>query len=265
MYSSLGLIKNSKQSGKLIGTHQKLDKIARRELSRLLPKKTYFPLEKEILNFEGSNGPDGLKRKSPGIDEPNHFILPENDDKTLITIILNHQYNLKQALKAKNEVRAAFEAAWLAHALTDGLTPAHHYPYEEKVEALMSEKDYKKFFGVEIKGIMRGKTLKEATRNNWLYWGAGGIMTKHIAFEYGVATTVSATPAKRLAPKLKKPDLKNLSLKEEFYKSLEKIHILNMYNRFLKEGWTTKLIEETREILIPETIKLITLAWLSAM
>ncbi len=40
---------------------------------------------------------------------------------------------LSHEIRRHNIVRASFEAAWLAHALVDGLTPAHHYPYEEKL------------------------------------------------------------------------------------------------------------------------------------
>jgi hypothetical protein len=264
MYSSLNFRKNSKQSGKLIGTHQKLDKIARSELRRLRPR-VKFPATSEILYFEGARGPDGLKRKSPGIDEPLHFIEPDRDDKKLIKIILDHQFNLRRALKKKDAVRTAFEAAWLAHAITDGLTPAHHYPFDEKVGELMSDKDYKKFFGTKIKGIMRGDSIASALRNNWLYLGAGGIMTRHIAFEYGVATIVRAATLRTLSPHLTRADLKNIDLKKEFYASLHKIHALRMYDRFQETGWTTRLAVEVRTILIPEIVRVVTLAWASAL
>ena len=101
MYSTVGLLKNSKHSGKLVGTHQKLDRVARRELAKIASKDVNFPTIKEILYFEGTRGPDGLKRKSPGVDEPMHFIIPDHDDGKLIQLILDHQYNLKKALKMK--------------------------------------------------------------------------------------------------------------------------------------------------------------------
>ena len=64
--------------------------------------------------------------------------------------------DLRRAVK-NDKTRAAFEAAWLAHALTDGLTPAHHYPYQEAVSELMSDKEYVTIFGQPVKGIMHGK------------------------------------------------------------------------------------------------------------
>ena len=266
MYSSLGIIQND-HSKSLTGTHQKLDRAAMILLSKYMPNATkVLPNIDEILRFEGTAGPDGLKRKSPGVDEPEHFIEPGKDNGILIGYIRDHQYNLKEALKNNNKERAAFEAAWMAHALTDGLTPAHHYPYRQVVDELMSDKDYAKLFGVKIKGVMRGENLAQVARNNWLYWGAGGIMTKHIAFEYGVAYTITPLPAKRLLPKdLKSVNFKNIDYEHVFYDSLEKIATLDMYNQFLKTGWTTELIVETREILIPEIVKVIALNWGAAV
>ena len=167
MYSTLAL-NNSKRSGNIVGTHQKLDKIARKILQKNLPARVYFPDIKEILLFEGMGGPDGLKRKSPGVDEPMHFIIPGQDDGKLIQMILDHQYNLRKALATDNKVRAAFEAGWMAHAITDGLTPAHHFPLTEAQGELMTEKEFIKIFGIPVKGIMHGRNSLETLRNNWL-------------------------------------------------------------------------------------------------
>lgn len=265
MYSSLGVRKNSKHSGELIGTHQRIDEVARRLISRNVDVARAFPSTQEILAFEGMQGPDGLKRKSPGVDEPEHFILPDNDDGVLIGYIRDHHYNLTKALRERNHERAAFEAAWMAHAITDGLTPAHHYPYQERVEELMQEKDYKKLFGIKIKGIMRGDNLAQAARNNWLYWGAGGIMTKHIAFEYGVAQTVALLPKKRITPHMSRKEFTHIDYEKTFYKSLERVNNLKMYERFLKDGWTTNLAMDTYQVLIPEIIRCVALNWASCI
>ncbi len=266
MYASLGLI-NSDKSGEIMGTHQKLDRAAMILLQKHLWRDLKdFPTIDEILHFEGAFGPDGLKKKSPGIDEPEHFIQLSNDDGVLIGYVRDHQYNLARALAENNRERASFEAAWMAHALTDGLTPAHHFPYREVVDELMSDKDYKQLFGVKIKGIMRGDNLAQAARNNWLYWGAGGVMTKHIAFEYGVAYTITPITAKRILPKnLKHSDFKNVDYEKVFYDSLKKVAGLDMYTRFLKTGWNTELVVETREILIPEIVRVIALNWAAAI
>ncbi len=266
MYAALGIIKNSNHSGELIGAHQKIDKSARLLLGRVCSDSRKFPNIEEILYFEGSRGPDGLKRKSPGEDELEHFIQPDHDDGVLAKIISDHQANLTRALIAGDRVRASFEAAWMAHAITDGLTPAHHYPYRRVVDELMTDKDYLKLFGAKIKGIMRGENMLQAARNNWLYWGAGGVMTKHIAFEYGVAYMIAPFSLKRLWPiPYYKEDFQNPDCLKSFYASLDKVAALKMYDRFLKTGWTTQLVTETREILIPEIVRAVTLAWASSL
>jgi hypothetical protein len=50
-------------SGRLFGAHQKIDRVARKSFESLTPK-AEFPAIKEILHFEGVNGPDAIKRKS---------------------------------------------------------------------------------------------------------------------------------------------------------------------------------------------------------
>jgi len=265
MYSTVGILRNAKKSGRLTGTHQKLDRIARAELAKITPKTTFFPSIKQILHFEGNRGPDGLKWKSPGVDEPMHFIMPDHDDGKLFKIISDHHYNLKKALKQQNAERAAFESAWLAHAITDGLTPAHHFPYEEAVHDLMSDKEYVKIFGHPVKGIMRGQNLAEATKNNLLYWGPEGYMTKHISFEYNVAVIATSASKRVLTPRISDRDLERADLKADFYDSLAHVARLRMYKRFAKQGWTLELASETRQILLPEIVRAIILAWYTAI
>ena len=265
MYSTLTLAKNGKHDGRLIGTHQKLDRVARKILMRNVPRGTKFPDIESILQFEGINGPDGLKRKSPGVDEPMHFIIPGNEDGKLMQMIKDHQFNLRKALRDGNDVRAAYEAAWMAHAITDGLTPAHHFPLVETQQELMSEKEFFKVLGVPIKGIMHGRTLPETLRNNWLYWGANGAMTKHVAFEYGVAIVMTILPERAVTPTVKRAEFKDVDLDKMFHKSLERVAALDMYDRFRKYGWTTELAIETRDVLLPEISKAIALGWASAI
>ena len=42
-------------------------------MAKAISEDQYFPTGKEIIYFEGTRGPDGLKRKSPGEDEPSHM------------------------------------------------------------------------------------------------------------------------------------------------------------------------------------------------
>ena len=144
MYS-FGPLPRVGKSGRIIGAHQKIDRIARREFESLLSPQLAFPAISDILQFEGINGPDGVKLKSPGVDEPWHFIDPNNpEDTTLVRDIIYHQQNLIRALAQHDTIRAAFEAAWLAHAVVDGLTPAHQTSHTETLKILREETQLKK-------------------------------------------------------------------------------------------------------------------------
>lgn len=275
-----------------MGTHQRIDQAARRVLNRYLPRGRYFPSSKEIIHFEGTRGPDGLKRKSPGVDEPSHMLQtevaePNGDEKfaaegdgsacpsevsgheqldqrSLMTLIHDHRWNLVQALKADDHVRASFEAAWMAHMITDGLTPAHHFPLSSVKDELMTDKEMVKVFGGPVKGIMHGRNMLETLRNNWLYWGAGGHMSKHIAYEYGVLMIVAAMPLKQLIPRTGRSEFRQVDAEKMFQEQLKKVQEYKMFDRFRAEGWTTELAIETKEVLLPEIIRAVALGWYSA-
>ena len=59
-------------------------------------------------------------------------------------------------------------------------------------------------------------------------------------------------------------EAENADCEKAFYSALSRIAKLKMYEKFLEHGWTTELAIETREILIPEIVRAITLAWASA-
>lgn len=250
-----------------MGVHQRIDRIARRSLRSQLPDNIHFPSIREILHFEGKHGPDGIKRKSPGQDEPWHYIDPyDSSDTRLLDMIDDHIYNLGRALKDDNRERAAFEAAWLAHAVVDGLTPAHHYPLEERLIELRDGKGLETRNTKKDKLILPGKNRRHQVRNNWEFWGAKGIMTTHLGFELGIMTTLAAQkflyhePHQRQLVLLKKKSYRTL-----YQTALEQIAGLDMYGDYMKHGWTRKAARRTREILIPRIVEMVLIAWLAGV
>jgi hypothetical protein len=254
------------KSGRIMGVHQRIDRVARRHIVNRVPRAIRFPLIKDILHFEGVNGPDGLKRKSPGKDEPWHFIDPYHEGPhDLLTMIDDHIHNLATALKNENYERSSYEAAWLAHAVTDGLTPAHHYPLEEKLEELRGE-------GMDTRNTRKDKILMPGTnrrdqiRNNWEFWGAKGVMTTHLAFEFGVATAVAPLRFDEAVPTDAEFQAVEEKGYEETYKRiLVEIADMNMYTEFARLGWTRHLANETKRTLVPLMIKAVVLAWYQAI
>lgn len=264
MYSGTTL-RNS--SGRLIGAHQKLDRVSRRALAALGLAEQDFPKAKEIVHFEGRNGPDGIKIKSPARDEPWHYYDPNNPkDTKLIKIIEHHSKNLTAALKKGEREKAAFEAAWLAHALVDGLTPAHHFPLHEHLEELRGE-------GLETRTTTKDKLIVRSKGDgaaavlikNWKYWGAGGVMNKHGLFEWGVATIIAPMRLKTGYPtKSQCQTVMEKGIVDVFLKNVQKIHRLKMYDRFIKRGWTNRMAREVREELAPMLVRVVVLAWYEA-
>lgn len=262
MYA-FGPIPKQQRSGHVIGTHQKIDRVARKHLEPYLAPEVEFPTIRDILHFEGSRGPDGIKMKSPGKDEPWHFIDPKimTSNDALLHTINDHIANLSQALRTSNYHRSAFEAAWLAHAVADGLTPAHHEPLDEQVKDLRANDHRKDKFRSRI--IMTGDgSRKQFVKNNWQYWGAKGIMTNHALFEAGVATT--AKPLRFSDAAIDQHDLDELHRRgftSVYIEMIRAIDRLNMYEQFKLHGWTHDLARQTSRELLPTVIQAVTLAW----
>jgi hypothetical protein len=252
-------------SGRMLGAHQRIDRIARAQLEGLLPLST-FPSASAILHFEGQNGPDAIKRKSPAKDEPWHYLQPfDIDDMQLIELIEGHYRQLVKALRVQDSVRSAFEAAWLAHAIVDGLTPAHHYPYEEKLVELASGRGIDERTTVAKKLIMPGESTAHQMQNNWKMWGPKGLFTTHAAFEWGVAMLLAPLNfRKALVTADKLRDFNAKPLRQWYREEAQAIAHLELYDDFYKTGWTIPLARRVRRQLVPAIIQSVALVWYGA-
>ena len=254
-------------SVKILGTHQRLDRAARKHLAQLSPLHYYFPTSREILKFEAKNGPDGIKRKSPSEDEPWHYYDPfDEDDSGLIDIIEDHYRQLVTELKRGNKVRSAFEASWLAHALVDGLTPAHHHHhYEQGIEEIYGKAKEARDTKLK-KVVVPSESNHGFFKGNWKLWGAKGLLTTHMLFEGGAALIIH--PMRHSFGRPSGYDLKTveqIGMIEYFKRLAREVALLDMYERFYEAGWTTKLAQEVRDELAPRMVKMITIAWHSAL
>lgn len=263
MYSGTTL---TRYSGRIMGAHQKIDRVARKHLMRVLPSEQYFPGIRTILHFEGKNGPDGIKRKSPAKDEPWHFYDPfDESDARLTEIIQSHFDHLVHELKEHNKEKAGFEAAWLSHAIVDGLTPAHHYPYEEKLSELRGGRQNDSRASVKEKLMIRGQNTPETILNNWKMWGAKGLMSTHGYFELGVAAIIAPLGLSDSYPSTADTRLvQDLGVVELFRQRARQVAELHMYKSFYEHGWTSKLAFQVRHSLGPIIINTVTLAWYAA-
>jgi hypothetical protein len=249
--------------------HQKIDRIAYKHVRRLVGKPNTWPQLRTILHFEGKRGPDAskLKNNPESGEQPWHFVDPfDAADQVLAGTLEYHYHELVKALKAKNTERAAFEAAWLAHALVDGLTPAHHYPYEEKLEDLRGGKKRDNRTSVFRRITVKGETHRESLKRSFRLVGPKGLLMTHTAFEggaYAIIQPLALDNAYPSAEELK--TVRDIGVVPYFERQAREIGALNLYERFYKLGWTPKLAREVRREMAPRMVSMVALAWYSAL
>ena len=146
----------------------------------------------------------------------------------------------------------------MAHYIGDGLTPAHQWPFEDKIAEAADKAS------TEIKN---GDTTKFTAfvKKSWTIWGAKGHMTTHMNFEFGIAFALLLFPIK--------PDLSDQELARadrlgpvEYFKSQAKeIAELDLYDRFYKEGWNGDMANVVKNKLAPQAARAIGIIWLLAL
>lgn len=226
----------------IAGTHQKLDREAYRILAPMINTR-HFPRRKAILNFEGYGGPDGMKLKGAGKYTTDHLWDPINEIGFLPDWIAVHYTHLVAALKAHDYVEAAFHAGYMAHYLTDSLTPAHHLSYKLIAEEYAEASKFKR---------------------RWKAWGTKGWKSAHFAFESGISTATLFSPLRTkfdldLAEAIRSQGIQHVVRDESL-----KIARLGLYEDFLKNGWTAKLAKVVKATVVPRIPQLIAAAWLAA-
>lgn len=91
-------------------------------------------------------------------------------------------------------------------------------------------------------------------------------MTSHGTFEWGVATAIVPLRFKLALPT--EDEIKAFRVQEisDWYRSLaQEIAKLDLYDTFLKTGWTMKLTRKVRRELAPRIVRGVTLAWYGAL
>ena len=252
-----------------LGAHQKIDRIAFHKLIPLFNDQSVleFPSIKQILQFEGLDGPDAIKRKAPAQDQPWHFYDPlDSTDTKLLDILSEHHEQLSTALAEGNKTRASFEAAWLAHALVDGLTPAHHYPYEQELMRLRGGAGIETRITRRDKLIMPGDTMRKKMRNNWEMWGDKGLLATHFVFEWGVALTILPLRPKYFVLDSRRAVqvAKKGTYRDYFVAQAKAVSDMQLYEQFYKTGWTPKLAKRIRRELMPIIVETVAVQWYAA-
>lgn len=256
----------TKYSGRLLGAHQKIDRVARRHLGELIADQKQFPKIGSILRFEGKNGPDGIKVKSPAHNEPWHFLDPfAEDNSEFLHILQSHYDHLIDHLKVHDRERSAFEAAWLAHAIVDGLTPPHHFPYEETLKSMRGGEGRETRTSYKDKILFRGKNRRQTIANTYKVFGPKGLMMGHFMFEWGFMFIVRPLRLPDAKPTKKDIDeCAEIGPQEYFIRHAREVASQDMFRRYLATGWNSKLSTEVRHQLAPTIVRTVTVIWYDA-
>lgn len=263
MFSGLTL---TNKSGNLLGTHQKIDRISRKALSMMLKNNATFPDKKLILHFEGKNGPDGMKVKTlTNKGHVSHYLDPfDPGSSNLISGMMEHWTNLAKALEQKSNERAAFEAAWLAHFVVDGLTPPHHFSYEEELDAMYKQAKIPPKTGAK-QLIIPGKKIGDKIANNWQFWGAKGTGITHAMFEMGSAAIIRPQPSRIAIPSRYNIKLvQHLGFKDYYKRVAREVALLDIHDAFYQKGWNRKVTKLIKKELAPRMAQTVTIAWYTA-
>lgn len=251
-----------KRVTKRVGVHQRFDSAAYRMiLPYLAPNR--FPTIKQILHFEGYHGPDGLKVKTPV--NPSHFYDPVTDVGELPELIDMHYRSLVEALVADDQIKAAFEAAWLAHYVADGMTPAHHFPFEERMAELRDGQLVATTVAGKVLAMNENDTAIQAVKKGWQIWGPKGLFSTHHNFEIGIAfALIRFTHPGELDERLVVL-ARRLGPVEFFKMEAREIAQLKLYDRFYAEGWNADIAGIVKTVIAPKTSAAIGVIWLLAM
>ncbi len=251
---------------RLISTHQKIDKLAYAILKEYCGNTSVLNL-KDILHYEGSKGPDAPRLYATESSTPWHYYDPSGTVPQLpfLDILKDHYTELIKQLKLRDVHQSCFEAAWLAHALVDGLTPPHHFPVEAELEALHGASvDQREKISSHL--LVKGPSKIQSFSRSWRLTGPKGMLTQHTYFEANAGLAAVRIRAQDIA--VNDDLLKRLSpdaLIEIFEKYAHEVDSLDLFKRFVKRGWSLKLTRLTRKELIPKMVKLVLIAWYGAL
>jgi hypothetical protein len=247
--------------------HQKLDRVAHRHLKSLIAEDVFFPSIKQILKFEAGHGPDSAKLKRHQKDkQPWHFVDPFDENDTDLHVQIEQHYNrLVKELKKRDSVRSAFEASWLAHALVDGLTPAHHYPYEAELKHLRGGESRETRNGLTGRLYVKSDSVVESIHKSLKLIGPKGLLTSHAMFEAGAYTIIAPQRFKNARPTESEiEEVIEKGVVSAFKKTAKDVAKMDIYTSFCESGWIQPVIKGIRDDLAPRMINTITLAWYSA-
>jgi hypothetical protein len=114
--------------------------------------------------------------------------------------------------------------------------------------------------------LVHGDTARESIKASLKLIGPKGLLMTHTSFEAGASSIIlSLNLAKTLPDSQELALLRQSSFIDIFESYARQIEHLNMYKRFYKNGWTQALARDIRLEAAPRMVRIVTLAWYSAI
>ena len=183
----------------------------------------------------------------------------------MLKLFTEHYKQLVKELIDNNKERAAFEAAWFSHTIVDGLTPAHHYPYEAAIAELRGGASKEDRTTVLQKLTFKGDTKAKTIKNTMKAWGPRGLFVSHGIFELGFGIIIKPLRFPDARPTPEDIALAHeINYQEYFLRQARKIARMDIFNSYINNGWTAKLSRQVREELAPTIVRTVTVLWYMA-
>lgn len=76
---------------------------------------------------------------------------------------------------------------------------------------------------------------------------------------------IAATlPQRKIMPEVGKAEFQYVDPKKTLFEAIDRIQPAKIYDNFRKDGWTTELALETKNLVLPEIVRAEALIWYSA-
>ena len=114
--------------------------------------------------------------------------------------------------------------------------------------------------------LVKGKGPVETAHKNWMVLGAKGLLTTHIWFELGVASTVLTHRIRGARPSdVELEFARKQGIHKTFRHMAQQVARMNLYGKFMDWGWTPFLARKIRFKLAPNIVKTIAIVWVLAI
>lgn len=234
-----------------LATHCSVNRLAYQLIRQQQPN-CELPRPYGINYFEGFNGVDGLWLNNRHLPSRSTFNPITQQGRGLIEV--SHQHAaLVLALQQHRRRRVAKRLAYLAHIITDVCTPPHQH----------------------------GRTTTVRTQRWYMFWHVNDdwmdeaeekyVVHRHSLFEIETLLRVHTSAWSQL--KIDQAFVANYKMHkqpseyvQEYVKSqVNKIRQLDVYTRYLLEGWTQATTDNMRDIILPTIISTVASVWCAVL